>query len=207
MCSASGSYIPQDFASTDLLTSHQEHASACLRQAPTNQRAPALAAAEGSPEVPRTTDGQRRGARAGAQRAAAEEEGRAARADAERLRRQLAEAAATSDLDRQFKEVPAARAPSAGWPHSTAGALQGSAHAAMRRLCLQPAARATMQQQQQTSRCIDADLVRPASGPCCVTVATKGEYLSREGESGEPGARARMITELDLVRAAAQHSQ
>ncbi len=43
--------------------------------------------------------------RAGAQRAAAEEEGRTAHAEAERLRRQLAEAANTSDLDRQFKEV------------------------------------------------------------------------------------------------------
>ena len=42
---------------------------------------------------------------AGAQRAAAEEEGRAACAEADRLRRQLAEAANTSDLDRQFKEV------------------------------------------------------------------------------------------------------
>ncbi|KAK9825360.1 hypothetical protein WJX81_003665 [Elliptochloris bilobata] len=42
---------------------------------------------------------------AGAQRVAAEEEGRAARVEAERLRRQLAEAANTSDLDRQFKEV------------------------------------------------------------------------------------------------------
>ena len=51
MCSASCSYIPQDFASTHLLAPHQEHASACLRQAPNRQRAPALAAAEGSPEV------------------------------------------------------------------------------------------------------------------------------------------------------------
>lgn len=49
--------------------------------------------------------------RAGAQRAAAEEEGRAAHAEAERLRRQLAEAASTSDLDRQFKEVRNSLAP------------------------------------------------------------------------------------------------
>lgn len=46
---------------------------------------------------------------AGAQRAAAEEEGWAARAEAERLRRQLAEAANTSDLERQFKEVRAVK--------------------------------------------------------------------------------------------------